>query len=289
MREFHCESSVNVSSNSSIDSMTIILPAAGEGRRLGLNSPKELLAIVPGLHLIDFSLAHIRAAQSEINSGRLRVSLKVCVVVRPGKEMVCDYVEAQLPGIHVTRVYFDKRLREWPGSVQSAQRHFSDLNLALLPDSYLSLSSDSLTYDDNNQALACLTARSLTRAEVVFGCKSCSEPDLLRQLGAVCINDRLHIIRFQDKPASGFEKYNAFWGCYGFRNSIAESLYKFLIDSVERKPADPASRLIALAEAFIIDEYYDLGEWNVIEKFRNNLPITCLRDRKVQFLPDFTQ
>ena len=36
--------------------LTVILPCAGEGNRLGLTTPKELYEIIPGKRLIDFSL-----------------------------------------------------------------------------------------------------------------------------------------------------------------------------------------------------------------------------------------
>jgi UDP-N-acetylglucosamine pyrophosphorylase len=42
--------------------ITIILPCAGSGSRLGLSEPKELFEISPEIRLIDFSSAHIAAA-----------------------------------------------------------------------------------------------------------------------------------------------------------------------------------------------------------------------------------
>ena len=47
--------------------MTVILPAAGSGQRLGLDYPKELFEIVPGKKLVDFSLDHIQAAMGSVN------------------------------------------------------------------------------------------------------------------------------------------------------------------------------------------------------------------------------
>ncbi|MCP5049152.1 MAG: hypothetical protein GY940_18430, partial [bacterium] len=70
--------------------ITVILPCAGEGSRMGLETPKELFEIFPGndaagksakgkpVKLIDFSLEHIRAFPD-------RRALRVAVVVRPWK------------------------------------------------------------------------------------------------------------------------------------------------------------------------------------------------------------
>ncbi len=112
--------------------LTVILPCAGEGNRLGLDIPKELFEIVPGTRLIDFSLNHIRAVP-------VGIEVKVAVVVRPWKKEVVDYVSRKLPGTAVEAVLFDDAYSEWPGSVYSASGFFSAHNLVLLPDSCLCL------------------------------------------------------------------------------------------------------------------------------------------------------
>ena len=46
--------------------VTIILPCAGEGKRLGAKGPKELFEIYPGKKLIDYSLEHIKAFNNRV-------------------------------------------------------------------------------------------------------------------------------------------------------------------------------------------------------------------------------
>ena len=149
--------------------LTIILPCAGDGRRLGLNTPKELFEIVPGTRLIDFSLKHILAAHQ-------KEKIIIAVVVRPWKTEVVGYVSRQLPGIPVETVMFNDNYQEWPGSVYSAKDLFSKNNLVLLPDSFLSLSAHSnlenLSINHcNGKTLVELVEDALSRCKVVFGCR----------------------------------------------------------------------------------------------------------------------
>ncbi|UCH92372.1 MAG: 2-C-methyl-D-erythritol 4-phosphate cytidylyltransferase, partial [Candidatus Aminicenantes bacterium] len=194
--------------------LTIILPCAGEGSRLGINTPKELFEIVPGTRLIDFSLKHILAAPR-------KEKITAAVVTRPWKTQVVEYVTEQLPGIPVQTVIFNDDYREWPGSVYSAQEVFSRNNLVLLPDSFLGLSAtfkEVVTIDSNGKTLVELVSDALHRHKVVFGCIKCTEVKVLETLGAVRMENGI-VTAFQDKPktSESIEQFNGFWGCYAFR------------------------------------------------------------------------
>ena len=247
--------------------LTVILPAAGEGNRLGLDTPKELLELIPGVRLIDFSLRHIRAAAGKKH-------IQVAVVTRPWKASVVEYVKEQLPGIKVEAVLFNDMYHEWPGSVYSANEFFSADNLVLLPDSYLSLATDSpletpAITGSGGKTLAELVSAALSRHGVVFGCISCTDKERLRSLGAVRIENRI-ITAFQDKPGSHEEKipFNGFWGCYAFRKEMGKPLYDFLAHSVRHRSLPLQAQTFYPMGIIPVARYEDLGTWENIEKFK---------------------
>jgi len=249
--------------------ITVILPAAGDGTRLGLNSPKELLEILPGMRLIDFSLKHIQAIFP-------KKAIRVAVVIRPWKAKVAEYVASQLPGIKVETILFNDKYQEWPGSVYSAKEVFSPNNLVLLPDSYLQI-SESVPLENpaltktGKEKLIRRVLNSLSLYPVVFGYKTCTNKKQLSSLGAVRVEKNV-ITAFCDKPPIDRckESFNAFWGCYAFKKEWGKALYDFLIASVHQHPVEIKQQPFSPPGAFPIVKYYDLGTWENIEKFKKD-------------------
>jgi len=247
--------------------LTIILPCAGDGRRLGLNTPKELFEIVPGTRLIDFSLKHILAAPQ-------KEKIIIAVVIRPWKTGVVEYVSEQLPGIPVETVIFNDHYKEWPGSVFSAKDLFSKNNLVLLPDSFLRLSAHSnpgnpAFTDSNDRPLVESVSNALRRCKAVFGCIKCTDMKVLETLGAVRMENGI-VTAFQDKPHPNElpVQFNGYWGCYAFEKEMGKPLYDFLIHSVLHQPLSLKAQPFYPPGIIPIDEYYDLGTWENIEKFK---------------------
>jgi hypothetical protein len=252
--------------------ITIILPCAGEGSRLALQTPKELFEIEPGVRLVDYSLRHILAAARQD-----KFQITAAVVIRPGKFDVVDYVSQRLAGITVETVMFDSNYREWPGSVYSAKGVFSENNLVLLPDSYLSLTAPGRdnhpdTTDSRGKTLVETVLAALSRYKVVFGCIPCKDPQRLKNLGAVRIEKNV-ITAFRDKPPPGeqSEILNGFWGCYAFKKSEGKALYDFLIRAVRQEPLPLTGQPFNLPGVIPVAEYYDLGTWEIIETFRKEM------------------
>jgi len=247
--------------------VTIILPCAGDGKRLGAEGPKELFEIYPGKKLIDFSLEHIKAFNNSKEKEEMDVRIGVVTVIKPGKETVFQYVSEKLPIVDVNYVMFNNYFREWPGSVYSANMEFSDINIVLLPDSFIKYGSDDLIYSDvNGETLIGKVIRILLEENVVFGVTKCTDSNMISTLGAVRVENN-KITKFKDKPSIEIEQYNGIWGAYGFRENAARRLYEFLIDSVEK--SDKKGHLLKeLAPAiFFIDTYHDLGTVDSVERF----------------------
>jgi NDP-sugar pyrophosphorylase family protein len=229
---------------------TVILPAAGKGTRLNLPYPKELHRILPGISLIDFSLDHVRDCSDLINT--------VVTVIDTGKESVSDYVEQSLR-TPVATAYFDTTYTEWPGSIRSAEAHFGEFNIVLLPDSVVEPAHGDLLVESFAEAFA-------TGADVVFAYAAERRPDFLSRLGALHVEGS-HVTAFCDKPEPDHTPvYNAFWSSFAFRRSAGPAVLDLMMRSVARHPVDLASLGLKVA-AFPVAGYTDLGTWRSISNF----------------------
>ncbi len=249
---------------SSCKELTVVLPCAGDGVRMNLSYPKELFEIFPGVKLIDFSLDHIKYF-----ADRSGVSVKVAVVIKCGKEDVFSYVKSKLSGMIVDSVTFNNKFREWPGSVFSAYERFSENNIVLLPDSFISMGENNRFTDDEGMGIIEHSLNVLERMSVVFGIKSCSEKNILKDLGALRTKGE-KIDVFIDKPVDT-EGLNGFWCSYGFRREIANDLYKFLIKNVEKERVEIKDQKFFPPGYFNVYEYFDLGTSESVEHFRSNI------------------
>ena len=71
-----------------------LVPAAGMARRLGISSPKELLAY-EGQAIIDYSLDNLLAANLD----------SIVIVIRKGKEAIQDHISEKYPEAPVEYIY----------------------------------------------------------------------------------------------------------------------------------------------------------------------------------------
>jgi hypothetical protein len=249
--------------------LNVILPCAGAGKRLGLSYPKELYEILPGIRLIDFSLNHVLAFYKKNCSFKNRIELKISVVIRPGKEEIIDYIRYRCPFIEIVPVLFNNDYFEWPGSVYSAQAVFEKKNLVLLPDSLLLVDNHCIYCNQQGKTLLEMVLSALEQNNVCFGYIACSEPIILRQMGAMRISHG-KVELFCDKPHRMTSLYNSYWGCYGFLKSFGKELYNFLIDSLLHKKTSICGCSFNSVGVFPLSGYYDLGTWSMISQFQND-------------------
>lgn len=244
--------------------LTVILPCAGEGKRLGMKIPKELYLLAPGIRLIDFTLEHLRRYYRQWEGKR---SILVCLVIRRGKESVFHYAAERLAPIDTRAVEFDSRLREWPGSVYSAAAAFSSRNMVLLPDTVVQTGPEGYFTDARGRTLVEKMKESLGEGPVSFGWKSEGNRRKLENRGALRVRGE-RITAFQDKPRESLSRYNAFWGCYGFRRETAGELHAFLHRSVQHDSPDYRECSFFPSAGFPLHGYHDLGTWRAIHGFR---------------------
>ena len=232
--------------------ITYILPCAGLGTRLGLPYPKEIHRLRPGISLIDYSLAHVTADTAATE--------KVVVVLAPGKEDVATYAEGKVShSVKVERVYFNNKYSEWPGSIHSAEMHFGDRNVALLPDSVLKMKFQELLSERYSEAFD-------EGADLVFAYVGESNRQKLASLGALYVKNS-SVVHFCDKPAENDPtEFNAFWASFGFRGKYGAKILNFMMRSVARKNVD-LNTLGLKVMAFAVESYVDLGTWPSIARF----------------------
>jgi len=237
--------------------ITVILPCAGYGTRLGLSFPKELYEVVPGWRLVDFSLQHIIV-------GRYICS-EVVVVIRKGKEGVADYLSKRLfaYGITVRSFFYNDSYYEWAGSVMSAEEAWGERSLVLLPDSVVRCSEkDPLRWGKTGL----LEAMDGMLREYSVGFAVCrAQGERLSSLGALRIENG-RVMAFQDKPVDP-SPYNGFWVSYGFHQRFGRELYEFLVRSIRHENGELPPGLFP-APVVEVAGYTDLGTWPAIEHFR---------------------
>tara|TARA_R110002124_G_scaffold274973_1_gene445104 strand:- start:4676 stop:5392 length:717 start_codon:yes stop_codon:yes gene_type:complete len=233
--------------------MHVILPSAGKGTRLGLPYPKEIHRVVEGASLIDFSLSHILGEN---------LVKRISLTISPEKQAVVDYVRSKTSEIEVCTSLFDERYTEWPGSILSAQEHFMDRNIALLPDS-------SITPRPNTPLMHSFSSSFENGYDIVFAYLPVDNNQNISALGALKIAENgRDVVDFCDKPSEqSSAKYNAFWTAFGFTAEASNSLLELMMRSVAREPVDILSLGFNIG-AFPVDGYIDLGTWANMRRFQ---------------------
>ncbi len=179
---------------------------------------------------------------------------KLVTVIAPGKESVFDYTRGAMEGLAtVEPVYFNDKYVEWPGSIRSAETHFTERNIALLPDSVIETASASGLLQQFTDAFD-------DGADLVFAYVAETDRKRLSALGALEVQDG-RVVAFCDKPREDQEAaFNGFWASFGFISSCAEPVLDFMMASVARETVDIGSLGLKI-HAFEVDRYTDLGTW----------------------------
>lgn len=248
--------------------LTIIIPSAGEGKRFGQGGPKELFEIYKDIKMIDFSLQHISVFLKWADEQKLRVNLKVVVVINRSKEKLIEHVKNYLPDISVKKVYFNDLYKEWPGSIYSAKDLFSEINIVLLPDSFLTMSKNRRFFDETGDPLIKKLAESLKKSPLAFGIVKNKDQEILKNLGAVKTEGN-KITEFRDKPKNRFFMFNGYWGVFGFKDNIADEVYDFLLRSVEHNEPVLKDFSFYPPACFFLYSYMDLGTQRSVKIFKD--------------------
>jgi len=218
--------------------ITVILPCAGKGTRLGVPFSKELAPVSPGRVLIDSSLDILAKTGAQC---------RVIVMDDGTRERTREYVESRLPDTPVALVRQHRYAADWPDAVLRLEPWFTEMNIVMLPDSAYECSKDPIT------VLAAVTGES----GFSFAAAKVS-PDHIREAGALCVIQDDTVRAYEDKPDKP-DLYNAVWGMLGFADREGVLGMRMIAASTNRTGA--ARRPVVGAPVVWLESYRDCGTW----------------------------
>ncbi len=224
--------------------VTVILPCAGKGTRLGLPFPKELLPLGPGRAVIDSSLDLIREA-------RAASDVRVILLTDGNRHQTVAYVRDRLPGVLVPEVFQDPAARDMTDGVLGLSPWFGHVNVLLLPDVIYGWAGDPV-----GEVAAKASSYGFAVAAVKAG------QGQIRQAGALAVaGDR--IAAYEDKPADP-SGYDALWGILGFSGgTFGTDAMRLIAESTARTRTGPVTDApVRGAPVTWLSGFRDLGTWD---------------------------
>lgn len=245
--------------------MTVIIPCAGKGTRLGLPFPKELTPLGIGQLVIDSVLDLVAAT---------RVRCRVLVIENGGRESTLGHIRARLPGIPVAAVRQPDGISDMPSAVRSVSGWFAAVNVVLLPD---------MVYRRHPRVADPLGELAAVTARRSFGFLAARLPaEAIADLGALNVagdtadvpstadlatadlatGDGLaRVVAYEDKPQQP-SRYNAAWAAFAFSDPDGISGLDIIDSSTRRQRRGPIEEEpIAGAGVVWLSEFRDCGTW----------------------------
>jgi UTP-glucose-1-phosphate uridylyltransferase len=218
--------------------VTIILPCAGEGRRLGLPFPKELAPLGPDKVIIDSCLTLI----SEAN-----MPCRIILMDNGNREVTRDHIRRKLPDVPLAMVRQHRYSSDLPDAVIRLEPWFGDVNILMLPD---------VIYQAKSELVGQFAALA---SETGFAFAAARLPDeALRLLGALSVTQDSTVKAFEDKPSHP-EMFNAAWGMIGFSGPVGLAGLRVVASSTAKlQPARPPA---VGAPVLWLDGFQDCGTW----------------------------
>jgi len=225
--------------------VTVILPCAGKGTRLGLPFPKELAPLHAGEAVIDSCLSMIRKADAHC---------RIVLMDDGDRSQTRSYIRRKLPDVPLAVVQQHLYAADFPDAIIKLEPWFGDVNIVMLPDA---------VYESAGEPVSQLTDLA---AESGFALAACRvSPDVISSAGALAVSQD-NIIRYYDDKPGDPAPFNAVWGMLGFSGPIGLAGLR-VIASVTRKIM-PGKSPVTGAPVLWLDGYRDCGTW---EGYMNEL------------------
>jgi NDP-sugar pyrophosphorylase family protein len=237
--------------------LTVIIPAAGQGSRLGLPYSKEILRVSEGQSLIDFSFDFFK------DYGRKDVEF--VIVLSETKLDIIKYLSKYKDRFNISFTFQNPNEQEYTGAIKSAKHLFGEHNVVLLPDTLMQLSPGI----DLFKAIE----SSLTETGFTFFYKKENNPAMLRTKGALSVTEDSIIEMYEDKPEEKLERFNAFWCSFAFRKRAFDQCIAFMEKSTlrQRVTVDEIKNTpLYLSKGIEVEDYIDLGTWPELTRFIRN-------------------
>lgn len=233
--------------------ITVILPAAGKGTRLGLPYSKELMHVGEGQALIDFSFDHFR------NYGRKDVEF--VVIINEHKTDIVQYLAKYKDRYNITFTFQDPGEFEYTGAIKSAIHLFGDRNIVLLPDTVMILP----TFVDLGEA----ALKAVENTGFSFFYKAEADFEMLKTKGALFIDNERKALMYEDKPRQELERFNAFWCGFAFTEYTFDRVIEYMERTTFRYQQTREFKNTPLykSQGIEVEDYTDLGTWGEIRRW----------------------
>jgi NDP-sugar pyrophosphorylase family protein len=232
--------------------ITVIIPCAGKGTRLGLPFSKELFSIERNKCLIDYTF--------DLFTSYKREEVHFVVTINETKTDIIKYLSKYKHKFNISFTFLNPHESELPGSIWSAKHLFGEYNLVLLPDTIIQLKHGADIID--------IVHKNLELTYLSFFYKNETSHEILKGGGA------LHVINnevrdYEDKPQTNISRFNAHWCGLAFKQEAFDTFFntfKCFYESGCNLPCI-AETIIYKAKAIEVDSYSDLGTWENIYNF----------------------
>lgn len=224
--------------------VTVILPCAGGGSRLGLPFPKELAPLGPGRVVIDSCLDLIRAAGESCDP-------RVLLLTDGNRDLTAHYIRGRLPGVSVATVLQHAGARDMTDGVLGLEPWLGYVNALLMPDA---------VYSWAGNPVAEVTVKTVGYGFAVAAAKA--PPEDIRAAGALRVADD-QVTAYEDKPADP-SGYDALWGILGFNNAgCGLGALRAIAGSSARTRTGPVTEWpVRGAPVTWLAGYRDCGTWD---------------------------
>lgn len=225
--------------------INFIIPCAGFGTRLGIPFSKELYPISKDLTLIDSVFENIREFKNDS---------RIIIVIEKHKVDLIQHIRKYSDDFDIIFIY--QKYPELSGAILTCEDYFSDVNILLLPDIFIS--DENITHKIKD--LIIYTKLN----KVCYLVKNESDFSILKRLGAV--NSTNNTINYMEEKPQTNNNYNAYWVSIGFNSvDFIHNFVKF------QKHEDYDKKYFSNINCVFIDYALDLGVWENIRRFECDL------------------
>ncbi|BCJ61581.1 NTP transferase domain-containing protein [Micromonospora endophytica] len=233
--------------------LSVVVPCAGAGSRLGLPFPKELLPTPDGRVLLDQVFDLVAGLDA-----------RLVLVTGPDRGPTISHIHRTYPQLPVASVRQPGHAVGLFGAIRATVPFIGDRAVVLLPDQRLCQVPDPSPVRDAAQVLA-------DGAAMCFLAAPCNDPQRIAVDGALRVDDpadtggRLGLVRgLGDKPGlSAANAFNAVWFGFGFRREAANQVLDQL-DAAQRHQLDAdafAAGPLSGAPVVPVAPFVDCGTW----------------------------
>ncbi len=239
------------------EKLTIILPAAGKGLRLNLPYSKEILMLKSTMALIDYSFNLFNNVDKEL--------IKFVIIINEKKTDIIKYLSKYKCRFNISFTYQDPEKPEYTGAIKSSYHLLGKKNLVLLPDTKLKLSKNKNLFKE--------VINKLEKEDFTFLFKYEKNFEVLKTKGCIQLNEDKKVVFYEDKPKSGFEIFDGYWGGFAFNKNIFFESLNFMEKSTLKKSLNSNAiqkTKIYNSSVIEIEDYLDLGSWESIKYYMQN-------------------